>query len=66
MRICRAGCRYLKDEHEQRKKTPMDWTGWEVIPCQPGTPQQNNGCDCGAFSTCFAYLLSENLPLAVR
>ncbi|WWC85688.1 uncharacterized protein L201_000554 [Kwoniella dendrophila CBS 6074] len=40
---------YLKQEHQLRKGTPFDFTGWED-DFNEKTPQQNNGSDCGVFS----------------
>jgi hypothetical protein len=36
--------RYLQDEHLDKKKTPLPNANcWQLIPCQSGTPQQQNG-----------------------
>jgi Ulp1 family protease len=58
--------RWLQDEHMERKKVPLDMSDWELIPTPRDTPQQTNGVDCGVYTTCFAYLMSNGLPLRVR
>ena len=53
-----ATLRYLKDEHVDKKKTPLDTDGWTLLPTTPDTPQQQNGYDCGVFATFFAHFMS--------
>ena len=56
--------RYLQDEHRlhhQGAPLPADW---RLIPCQPYTPRQGNGYDCGVFVCHFADRLLLDLPLA--
>lgn len=54
--------RYLKDEHMDKKKEPLDMSDWELIPSDPSvTPQQDNGSDCGCFASAFAYLMSDGI-----
>lgn len=55
--------RYLADEHQDKKKAPLDMSDWELVPSNPDvTPQQGNGSDCGCFASAFAYLMSEGIP----
>ena len=54
---------YLADEHQDKKKAPLDMDDWELVPSSPRvTPQQGNGSDCGCFASAFAYLISEGIP----
>jgi sentrin-specific protease 1 len=56
---------YIKDEHEDKKKSPLpDEDQWQIIPTQRDTPGQKNGYDCGVFTCMFADFLSKNCPLA--
>ena len=55
---------YLEDEHQDKKKTSLDTSGWELVVCDSSTtPQQKNGFDCGVFTCMFADFLSRDLPL---
>jgi len=54
---------YLKDEHMDKLKTTMDTSNWKLVDCQPNTPQQENGFDCGVFTCMFADYLSRDAPL---
>ena len=46
-----------------KKKAPLDTSGWELIRSDPRqTPQQGNGSDCGCFASAFAYLMGEGIP----
>lgn len=56
--------RYLADEYKDKKGGTLNLDDWKLVPTQPDTPQQENSCDCGVFATCFAYLLSEKLPVS--
>ncbi|CAM9891796.1 unnamed protein product, partial [Chrysoparadoxa australica] len=47
MTYLKALLRWLGDEMKDKKSQSFDETGWELVPSQPGTPQQANGCDCG-------------------
>ena len=56
--------RYIEDEHEDKKKFPLpDTDEWKLIPCQPDTPRQKNGYDCGVFTCMFADFISKDCPL---
>jgi sentrin-specific protease 1 len=35
--------KYLEDEHQNKKGTPFDKTGWRLIDREAYVPQQNNG-----------------------
>ena len=35
--------KYLEDEHQNKKGTPFDKTGWRLIDREAHVPQQNNG-----------------------
>ncbi|KAG5187120.1 hypothetical protein JKP88DRAFT_307968 [Tribonema minus] len=54
--------RWLEDEHKDKKGAPLGAT-WTKVPTIDGTPQQENGCDCGVFTCMFADYISEDLPL---
>lgn len=41
--------RWLRCEHEDKKKTALDDSGWECIVVGHGAPQQRNDDDCGVF-----------------
>lgn len=57
---------YLKDEHMDKKKTPMDGVDdWKLVVCEPDTPQQENGFDCGVFTCMFADFISQDMPLSI-
>lgn len=46
---------YLEDEHKDKKKSQLDTSDWELVPCDSDTcPQQENGFDCGVFTCMFA------------
>jgi len=55
--------RYFEDEHKDKKKAPLDTSEWNLVTCQPDTPQQLNGFDCGVFTCMFADFLSRDMPL---
>ena len=65
--------RYLQDEHQAKKSTPFDSTGWRQVRTTQDpfdffawrqvrttqdTPRQMNGYDCGVFATFCAHYLS--------
>ena len=54
---------YLKDEHMDKYQKQLDTSDWELVDCQPDTPQQENGFDCGVFTCMFADYLSRDAPL---
>jgi sentrin-specific protease 1 len=55
---------YIKDEHEDKMKSPLpEADQWLLIPTQRDTPGQRNGYDCGVFTCMFAYFLSKKCPL---
>ncbi|EQC28611.1 hypothetical protein SDRG_13690 [Saprolegnia diclina VS20] len=58
--------RYLGDEHQHKKGSPFDTTGWELLPSQPDTPQQGNSHDCGMFTCMFADYIAQNKALSFR
>jgi len=49
---------YLAAEHLEKKKSKLDLSDWEDY-CNPKTPQQNNGYDCGIFTSQFIECLSR-------
>jgi len=58
--------KYLKDEHMDKKKTPLEGADeWKLVVCQPDTPQQENGFDCGVFTCMFADFISQDMPLLI-
>lgn len=48
---------YLCEEYMDKKKIPLDLSGW-TFDC-PQVPQQLNGSDCGVFTSCFAEFSSR-------
>ena len=54
----------LRQPRSRRKRCPLpDYEEWQLLPTQPGTPQQNNGSDCGVFVCLAVSFLAEGLPL---
>jgi sentrin-specific protease 1 len=49
---------YIDLEHQNKKKEPFDFTGWEDHE-PDDTPQQENGYDCGVFTCRFLEALSR-------
>lgn len=49
---------YLKEEHFDKKKVKFDTDGWESVECD--CPLQNNGVDCGVFTSQFMRCLAFN------
>ena len=61
-----AALRWLKCEHLQKRLTELpDENMWRLLKMgkEEGTPQQNNGYDCGVCTIMNAFLLGEDLPL---
>lgn len=54
---------YLKEEHSNKKGSPMDMTGWETR-MEKEIPQQMNGSDCGMFSCKFAEYISRRVRIS--
>lgn len=48
------------NSNSRRRPPPPQW---EHITCQPGTPRQLNGHDCGVFTCIYADFLASNRPL---
>ena len=56
--------RWIEDEHLEKKKTPLDTSGWTEVVWQGGqSPSQTNGHDCGVFMTRTAEYLSRGAQL---
>lgn len=53
---------YMKEEHQDKKSSPLDMTGWTVENVKD-IPQQMNGSDCGMFACMFAEYLSRDAPI---
>ncbi|KAL8273953.1 hypothetical protein Esti_002132 [Eimeria stiedai] len=55
--------RYLQDEHKDKKGTPLqEHRSWYALPNgepERGTPQQQNGFDCGVFLCQIAECISD-------
>ena len=61
----KAILRYLNDESVDKRKQPLNVEEWTTEATgRSGAPQQQNGYDCGMFSTMYADFLSDDLPLA--
>ena len=55
---------YLKDESKAKLGVELNVNEWKLRHCsEADTPQQRNGYDCGAFTTMFADLITDNIPL---
>uniref|UniRef100_A0A0A9YJ44 RNA-directed DNA polymerase n=1 Tax=Lygus hesperus TaxID=30085 RepID=A0A0A9YJ44_LYGHE len=54
--------KYLEEEHLAKKGTPLDSHNW-TCSTPSGTPQQNNGIDCGVFICQFAKHLAADEPI---
>ncbi|PIK44981.1 putative sentrin-specific protease 1 [Apostichopus japonicus] len=54
---------YLTSEHEDKKKSPYDVSGWELIHAK-NIPLQLNGSDCGVFACKFAEYLTRDAPIS--
>eukprot|EP00929_Paragymnodinium_shiwhaense_P035884 TRINITY_DN19311_c3_g1_i1.p3 TRINITY_DN19311_c3_g1~~TRINITY_DN19311_c3_g1_i1.p3 ORF type:complete len:124 (-),score=21.28 TRINITY_DN19311_c3_g1_i1:73-444(-) len=56
--------KYLNDEHQAKKKAPLDGVdSWELLQWPDVIPQQKNGYDCGVFTCCFGDYFSAGRPL---
>ncbi|XP_037076518.1 sentrin-specific protease 1-like isoform X2 [Pollicipes pollicipes] len=51
--------RYLRDEHADKKKQPLDTSEWAAVN-EKEIPQQMNGSDCGMFACKFAEYLARD------
>jgi Ulp1 family protease len=49
---------YLRDEHQDKKSSPIDLTQWNFIHVSD-IPQQMNGSDCGMFTCKYAEFVSR-------
>lgn len=64
-RYTKAIVRYLNDDSVDKRKCPIDVSEWATEAAgRGGTPQQDNGFDCGMFTVMYADFLSDDLPLA--
>ena len=65
MAVLRALLRWLGDESRERLGEELDEEAWTLVPTQMDeTPQQHNGCDCGAFTCTAADFLSNGEALS--
>jgi sentrin-specific protease 1 len=53
---------YLDKEHQDKKKAPFDFDGWDDYFSEE-TPQQENGFDCGVFLCQTMENLSRGVPV---
>lgn len=61
-RVTRNLLRWLRDEVQDKFKAELDTGDWTVVHyTEDQVPQQNNGCDCGAFLCLFAFFASIGL-----
>lgn len=52
--------RYLQDEHQDKVKSSFQGgEEWTILPLPGKVPQQQNDCDCGVFSCCFAVYYAQ-------
>ena len=58
-----AAQRWIVDEAKAKKNMIIDPNEYKLVKKQLSMPQQNNGYDCGVFSTMCADYLSDDLPL---
>ena len=50
----------IKDKHQAKKGSPLpDEDQWKLVGTQRDTPRQQNGYDCGVFTSMFADFLSR-------
>lgn len=56
--VCNTLREYVMAEHLDKKKTAIDLSDWEDY-FDPKTPQQENGFDCGVFTSQFIECLSR-------
>ena len=64
---CKANLlRYLVDEAQHKKKQVLDVSEWTILPSDPATPQQQNGSDCGVFTSTCADFISQGKVSAGR
>uniref|UniRef100_A0A0P4W8J0 BTB domain-containing protein n=1 Tax=Scylla olivacea TaxID=85551 RepID=A0A0P4W8J0_SCYOL len=54
--------KYLEDEHQDKKSSPFEKTGWMAENVKD-IPQQMNGSDCGMFACMFAEYLSRDADI---
>ena len=56
--------RYIQDEHENKKKSPLPNLGeWRKVSPGRAVPQQGNCSDCGVFMSQFANYIAEQSEL---
>jgi Ulp1 family protease len=61
---CLCQRRWIKDEHLEKKKAPLDTSRWTEVVWQRGqSPRQENGYDCGVFMMRTAEYLSRGAEL---
>lgn len=53
---------YLKDEHQDKKKSPLPHQDKWHLEAYDETPAQMNGCDCGVFSSSFNAAIAAGVP----
>lgn len=54
--------KYLEDEHQDKKQSSYDTSGWTLENVKD-IPQQMNGSDCGMFACMFAEYLSRDAAI---
>ena len=52
--------KYLRQEHDNKKKRPWNDAGWKDVMPRNTVPQQRNGSDCGVFASQFINYLATN------
>lgn len=53
--------KYLEDEHNDKKKLPLDTSSWTMnLPSSKQLPQQKNSDDCGVFACKFANYVAQD------
>mmetsp|Transcript_37445 Transcript_37445/g.69723 ORF Transcript_37445/g.69723 Transcript_37445/m.69723 type:complete len:183 (+) Transcript_37445:1-549(+) len=62
-RYTEAILRYLNDDSLDKRKHAIDTDEWTLDATgKAGAPQQQNGYDCGMFSTMYADFITDDLP----
>lgn len=62
-RYTKAILRYLNDDSLDKRKHAIDMDEWTLDSTgKEGAPQQQNGYDCGMFSTMYADFITDDLP----
>lgn len=59
-----SALRYLGHEAQKLGNNDFNPSDWELVSTEAGTPQQENGFDCGVFTITYADFITDDLPLS--